>query len=277
MEQSGTVEPAPICPRCEQRMVLRAGRGSRFYGCSTFPRCGGTRPLAIAERPAPAESHAALDLDRGTPGGSAQREYERRIARREERVKGRFGRRIGGAILAITDEPAPTRAWARGAEGERELANALAGIAGVQLLHDRRVPGTRGNIDHLVVGPAGIFVVDAKLYEGLIRVRDVGGLFRRDERLYVGRRDCSKLAHSMAWQVNAVQSAIVSVEPVPPVTPVLCFVRGEWPLFGAPDAYAGVRLEGTKSLRKLVTKQTGFTEEQVGRVTAVLAKALPAK
>lgn len=223
------------------------------------------------------EGGGALGHDSGTAGGSAQREYERRIARREERVKGRFGRHIGGVILAITDEPTSTRAWGRGAEGERELAKALAGIAGVQLLHDRRVPNTRGNIDHLVVGPAGVFVVDAKLYEGLIKVRDVGGLFRHDERLYVGRRDCSKLAHSMAWQVDAVRSAIASVEPVPPVTPVLCFVRGEWPLFGAPNAYAGVRLEGTKSLRNLVTKQTGFTDEQIGRVTAVLAKALPAK
>ncbi len=258
-------------------MVLRTGRDSQFYGCSAFPRCRGTRPLALAERPATGEGGGALNLDRGTPGGSAQREYERRMARREERVKGRFGRRIGGVILAITDEPTSTRAWARGAEGERELAKALAGIAGVQLLHDRRVPGTRGNIDHLVVGPAGVFVVDAKRYEGLIKVRDVGGFLRRDERLYVGRRDCSKLAHSMAWQVGAVRSAIASVEPVPPVTPVLCFVRGEWPLFGAPDAYAGVRLEGTKSLRKLVTKQTEFTDEQIGRVTAVLAKALPAK
>ncbi|MDQ3689604.1 MAG: topoisomerase DNA-binding C4 zinc finger domain-containing protein [Chloroflexota bacterium] len=73
-------------------MVLRTGRGSRFYGCSAFPRCRGTRPLAIAERPAPEEDGGALDLDRGTPGGSAQREYERRIARREERVKGRRAR-----------------------------------------------------------------------------------------------------------------------------------------------------------------------------------------
>lgn len=63
---------------------------------------------------------------------------------------------------------------------------------GIRVLHDRRVPGTRGNIDHLVVAPAGIFVVDAKRYDGLIRVRDVGGLFKTNERLYVGRR---ALAH----------------------------------------------------------------------------------
>ncbi|MGO9962358.1 MAG: nuclease-related domain-containing protein [Acidimicrobiales bacterium] len=30
------------------------------------------------------------------------------------------------------------------------------------ILHDRRVPGSPANIDHLVIGPNGVFVVDAK-------------------------------------------------------------------------------------------------------------------
>ena len=30
------------------------------------------------------------------------------------------------------------------------------------ILHDRRVPGSPANIDHLVIGPTGVFVVDAK-------------------------------------------------------------------------------------------------------------------
>lgn len=267
----------PSCPRCTRPMVIRTGRDdSRFYGCSTFPHCRGTRAVPT-DVPIAAVGAAPADPDPGVAGGSAQREYERRVAGREKRVKQRFGRRLGKVILAVTAEPAPSTAWARGAEGERELAEALLGVAGVRVLHDRRIPGTRGNIDHVVVGPAGVFVVDAKRYVGLIKVRNVGGLLRRDERLYVGRRDCSKLAHGMAWQVDAVRSAMASIEPVPPVTPVLCFVRGEWPLFGRAGAYAGVRLEGTKSLRQLVTQTTVLTDEQIGRVTVVLAKALPAK
>src|ERR1700674_5275724 len=136
----------------------------------------------------------ATAIQPGVAGASAQREYERRVANRQSRVKDRFGRRIGGVILALSDEPKSTKAWARGSEGERELAAALADVDGVHVLNDRRVPGTRGNIDHIVIGPGGVFVVDAKLYAGTIRVRDVGGLFKREERLYVGRRDCSRLA-----------------------------------------------------------------------------------
>ncbi len=40
---------APLCPRCESPMVLRiasrgANAGERFWGCSTYPKCQGTRP-----------------------------------------------------------------------------------------------------------------------------------------------------------------------------------------------------------------------------------------
>lgn len=32
-----------ICPRCNARMILRNGRRGKFYGCSRFPYCRGTR------------------------------------------------------------------------------------------------------------------------------------------------------------------------------------------------------------------------------------------
>lgn len=220
---------------------------------------------------------AAIDV--GVAGASAQREYERRTGAREDRIKYRFGKRVGGMILAVTDDPQSTRAWAQGARGERALAEALASVAGIQVLHDRRVPGTRGNIDHIVVAPAGVFVVDAKHYEGLIRVRDIGGFFKTDRRLYVGRRDCSKLAENTTWQVEAVERAVRSApaDPMPPVTPVLCFVGGEWPLVRPPDSYRGVRLEGTKSLRKLVTRSRVFDDDRIQGLASLLSTAFPPK
>ena len=32
-----------LCPRCSTKMVLRNGKKGKFYGCTTFPRCRGTR------------------------------------------------------------------------------------------------------------------------------------------------------------------------------------------------------------------------------------------
>lgn len=217
-------------------------------------------------------------FDSGVAGASARREYERRKANRETTIRGRFGR-FGGAVLALTDDPQSTRAWATGAHGEEKLAKALEGIEGLRALHDRRVPGGRANIDHIVVAPAGVFVVDAKHYKGRIEIRNRGWFLRPDHRLYVGRRDCSALATGLGWQVEAVATALSTAgfDPLPPVTPVLCFVDGEWPLFSPPDVYAGVRLESIKSIRKLLVAVGPLDQPSIDRLAGLLAAALPAK
>ncbi len=53
-----------------------------------------------------------------------------------------LARRVGQrwvTLSAITDDPQSTKAWERGAVGEEGLAKALADIAGVGVLADRRV------------------------------------------------------------------------------------------------------------------------------------------
>ena len=239
----------------------------------------GTRAARCVVCPVGADASKQLEIAYGVAGASAQREFERRRGLRETRVKARLGNTLGGVVLALTDEPQTTRAWERGAAGERKLGEALAGMVGVRTLHDRRVPGTRGNIDHLLVGPAGVFVVDAKRYAGLIEVRDRGGFLSSDLRLFVGHRDCSSLAANMAWQIDAVRRVIepLEIEPTPPIVPVLCFVDGEWPLLFPPSSFNGVRLEGKGSIRKLVAKQALLDAAAIERLAGVLARAFPTK
>ena len=222
----------------------------------------------------------AAEIETGSAGASAQREYERRRGAREDRVKAQLGNLIGGFALAVTGEPHSTRAWERGSIGEQKLAKALAEIHDLTVLNDRRVPRTRGNLDHIVIAPAGVFVVDAKHYKGLIQIRDRGGLFSRDQRLYVGSRDCSSLADNMGWQLSAVRGALESAGidlAAIPVTPVLCFIEGEWPLLLPPESYKGVRLEGSRSIKALLTKSNVLNRDQMERVSRVLAVAFPAK
>ncbi|MGP8209226.1 MAG: nuclease-related domain-containing protein, partial [Acidimicrobiales bacterium] len=92
-------------------------------------------------------------------------------------------------------DPQSTRAWARGSEGERRLAAHLLRTVGDRavLLHDRKVPRTRGNIDHLAIAASGVWVIDAKHYTGLVERRDMGGWFKTDYHLYVGGRDRTKV------------------------------------------------------------------------------------
>ena len=36
-----------LCPNCSSHMVLREGSKGKFYGCSKFPNCRGTRNISI--------------------------------------------------------------------------------------------------------------------------------------------------------------------------------------------------------------------------------------
>jgi hypothetical protein len=121
-----------------------------------------------------------------------------------------------------------------------------------------------------------VFVVDAKNRSGAIRVRDVGGLFRKDERLFVGRRDVSGLADNLRWEAELVRRALETAMSVPPdVIPVLCFVGGEWPLFKPPTEFRGVRLEGTRSLVKFVAKGGPLQQPEIEDVARHLVVAFP--
>src|SRR5205085_1527607 len=84
---------------------------------------------------------------------------------------------------------ATTEAWRIGAEGEEHIARKLDRLErdGYRVLHDARAPGSRGNIDHVVVGPTGVLTIETKNYGGNINPRRL--LFARETRAtHNGRR-----------------------------------------------------------------------------------------
>ena len=71
--------------------------------------------------------------------------------------------------------------WGAGADGERRTANRLSELTphGWFLLHDVHWPGRPlANLDHVLVGPGGVVVVDAKNWSGNVEVRD--GVLRQN-------------------------------------------------------------------------------------------------
>jgi hypothetical protein len=62
------------------------------------------------------------------------------------------------------------RTWQRGAHGERHTARLLDRLTrdGYAVFHDLAVPGSPANVDHLVIGPSGVFVIDSKLWTGSV-------------------------------------------------------------------------------------------------------------
>ena len=208
-------------------------------------------------------------------GGSARLEFERRKTGRENKIRLRHPR-IGGLILALTEEPQTTTNWAKGADGERKLGAGLDGLgpAGVVTLHDRLRPGTTANIDHLAVAPSGVWVIDAKRYKGQVARKDVGGWFSSDNRLYVGRRDCTKLAAAMSKQVAAVRRVLGQDWTDVPVRPMLCFVDAEWPWLAKPFELRGVVVTWPRAARELLVRSGPCTPATVGLIAARLAERL---
>lgn len=162
---------------------------------------------------------------------------------------------------------------------EDAFGTALSSVSGIVVLDDRQMPGSAATIDHIVVGPAGVFVVDAKRYPGRIAIHTKGGLFRSEQRLYVGRRDCSGLAEKVAWQARGVADALKSsgVAILPPIVAVLCFIDGNWPQVKPPRRYAGVRLESERSIQNVVLRAPVLDGQSIDRLARALAKALPAR
>lgn len=184
-------------------------------------------------------------IDAGTAGASALREFERRKANRETRIR-KAHPHVGGLLLAVSDVPQSTAAWQKGARGELILGQRLdkAKKRGIHVLHDRRIPGTKANIDHIVVGPRGVFVIDAKRYKGRPHLQVDGGFLRPSTKtLKVGSRDCMGLVSGVHKQMSLVQNSLDGAGvPGIPVFGMLCFVEAEWPLVGGEFAIDGVEV-----------------------------------
>jgi hypothetical protein len=160
---------------------------------------GGPRTPSAAALPArPAEVTGSL----GSPGRSALAAYRRRRAE-ELTVWARtlawraplvaaaglaaqvltiqaglpHGGLVGLALAALVAwrlrfRPSEqARTWQRGAHGERHTARLLDRLTrdGYVVFHDLAVPDSAANVDHLVIGPSGVFVIDSKQWTGSVQ------------------------------------------------------------------------------------------------------------
>lgn len=224
---------------------------------------------------------STLDLDdqilqAGTAGGSARREFEKRKDKRETRIREQHPH-LGGVILALTDEPQRTRAWATGAEGEVVLGRRLDATGGVRVLHDRRIPGSKANIDHIAIGPRGVFVIDAKHYKGGPTLRTSGGLFSpRVEKLMIGSRDHTSLVAKVHGQVRHVDDALERAGLAHiPTFGMLSFVEAQWPILGGDFTIDNVEVLWPAKAVKRVTSPGSLGGDEIETVFRSLAVQFP--
>ena len=127
---------------------------------------------------------------------------------------------IGGLAAVVAGwglrfRPSPDAvAWRRGAAGERRTARLLDPLErrGWAVLHDLAVPRSRANLDHLVIGPGGVFVIDSKQYRGRLQLDAVG-------KLWHGRYPLAPALRAVSWEAD--QAAQVLPDPGVAVVPIV--------------------------------------------------------
>jgi hypothetical protein len=133
------------------------------------------------------------------------------------------GNRIGlaaGGLLGLSllagwwGPKQTTSSWRKGSDGEELTERQLRRLPNQFVcLHDRRMPGSRANIDHLVIGPTGIFTVETKNYSSEI---------------VIGRKTVQRAGRSMDTVVAQAigQAAAVRALLDRPVRPLVCIQTG---------------------------------------------------
>ncbi|WP_067463688.1 nuclease-related domain-containing DEAD/DEAH box helicase [Actinomadura macra] len=154
-----------------------------------------------------------------------------------------------------------------GSEAERLVAATLIGLTAVgwHLLVDRRWPGTRANIDMILIGPGGVFVIDVKRWRDPPLVED-GHLTAAGE-----RRD-GEVDKLLAMTRSADEkAAALGMSPVA-LRPLMVFAGHRL------DTCLGrIRLLGHPDLvQALVAEPKRLTPALVRAVTTHLADAFPA-
>lgn len=267
-----------VCNRAlEVGSLAHWNREQRCVTCESCRNAEGSDPepelQTCAEDSLPATQAEATTIDNGVAGASARAEFERRHKLREAKIDKKWGS-LAGVVKFLSDDPPQITAWAKGSEGERRLGANLERETADRaiILHDRKVPRTRGNIDHIAVAPSGIWVIDAKNYRGLVEHRDVGGWFRRDLRIMVGGRDQTKLAEGLKWQIDAVKKAIPTSSA--PVTGVLCFTDAQWRLFAKPFRHGEIWVTWPKTVIDMILMPTILGPDDITQIAAQLSQAL---
>jgi hypothetical protein len=104
------------------------------------------------------------------------------------------------------------RAWQRGAKGDRYTARLLdrLGRDGYVIFHDLAMPDSPANLDHLVVGPSGVFVIDSKQWTGQVHQSPDGRIWHNHYRL-------DRTLATIRWQAETL-GHLLGI----PVAPLIC-------------------------------------------------------
>lgn len=206
--------------------------------------------------------------------GSARAKFMRRQANDDWRRQKKFGRLFAPLVKVMTGESPSMIAWERGGRGEEQtgvLLTRAVGDIGI-VLHDRRIPGSRANIDHIAIVPSGVWVIDTTRYSGRVQRRALGGWFTSRSTLYVNRRDCSHLVEGVRHQCELVAR---TTGPGPLLRPVLCFADAKRSVPFRPFTLHDVTITPVRPLAKALRKSGPLNALAVDALARQISTSFP--
>ncbi|MBB2909799.1 hypothetical protein FHS43_001045 [Streptosporangium becharense] len=185
---------------------------------------------------------------------------------------------VVAAVVALADtvhrwrSHEAVRTWRKGAQGERRTARMLRPLRrrGYTVLHDRALPSSRANVDHLVIGSTGVFVVDTKNWRKDRRVT------RRGRYVHIGGTWGDKAVRSVRYESRRVAEVLgrATGRPVD-VTPLLAIHGPNVPLLRV-IRVEGVPLLRASQVRGWITRGTGrLSAEEVARLSEAAERLFP--
>ncbi|WP_119727622.1 nuclease-related domain-containing protein [Thermomonospora amylolytica] len=193
---------------------------------------------------------------------------------------------LGAAVLTVVADVyrrsrshTEVAAWGKSAAAERRTERQLRSLAknGYRILHARAVPlddqgVSDGKIDHLVVGPSGVYAIDSEKWDKRLPVRTLShrklfhGPFNKKDRLDEARWEAEQASKRLSAKVGFDVPVQASVAIYGPSIP--------WKVMRVRDVdvYAGNRARSYLRRRPRI-----LTEEDVQRIYEAAEEALPPK
>lgn len=189
----------------------------------------------------------------------------------------RARRQAGGPVKRGQSETAykkQAKAWEAGSVGEERAARKLDLLRkyGFTTLHDVLLePGKNWNLDHLVVGPAGIFFVDAKNWRGTVTVRN-GQVWRR----WYGGPSQGVKNENMEREVNKVRgmASHASARLGTKVTPVICLAGAKSRHFDGVEKAGGVLIVSVDQIAPWLRDSPVVLAPELVKMNATIAAKL---
>ena len=191
--------------------------------------------------------------------------------------------RIGvtaGVIAAIADAVYQSRsastipAWRRSSVAERKTEAQLKRLErrGYRTLHARAIPNSEAQIDHLVIGPTGVYAIDSEKWEKKlpVRVQNSRKLFRgpfdMKPRLTEARWEAAQAGELMSAAYGREVRVVPSLAIYGPMVP--------WKIMTIRDVDV---YEGPRARKWITKRERALTEEEIDRLYEIASEVLPSR